>query len=649
MDFSFSWKTNQNRIRTEIITKQYPYIPDVFREIITNSIDAEATNIEVEIYKNLIGGISKVIISDNGLGMTKDVVLNIFSQIATDNKAKNPNQIGQFGIGRFSVYTLGSLISWETRAKIEKDKVSIIKFTLDSSGQEKVACSYTEEQNIQAGTTIIIEQIHQDKYYGLSKYGTLKNSLSTTFAALLLSKKDIKIKLSMYATKIENNEEIIYEEKSELITFDNLVVDTEKEQISTSKISGELKHIILDKTVSLEKSSQIIFSEKDITVQKEFLNNIEIPEHKYIAIATSNKFTTDLSRNRIIGLDTDFNEFKQCCINACENFANKKSKELNVPFITLAAQMEGYPARFKKTDLNEYEKINKMVYDKCLTVINEKVNFISQSEKIKNIIFSFLDKALCDNNFISLLQKLIGLSAKEVQELDKILGTLKFEEFSKLYNSTIGRLEFLNSFESLVYDYKEYNVAERTQLQKIIEDNLWLFKEEFNIAYFDTRISNILKSEGYNSEIQSRDLLPDFLLGYKKYDEINKNEHILLIEIKKPGVPIELSHKEKLIDRFDELTRSGRFPNTCWYLYLISDKIQNKFSERSITDQYNIQISDTQKSKGMVEFKALTWSQIIDIKKQELYFIQKEISKDFPYDANYIKEQYTELFGNQTS
>ena len=35
--------------------------------------------------------------------------------------------------------------------------------------------------------------------------------------------------------------------------------------------------------------------------------------------------------------------------------------------------------------------------------------------------------------------------------------------------------------------------------------------------------------------------------------------------------------------------------------------------------------------------------------EQELYFIQKEISKDFPYDANYIKEQYTELFGNQTS
>ena len=85
MGFSFEWTTNQKRIRTEIITKQYPYISDVFREIITNSIDAAATNVNIEIYKNLINGISKVVISDNGYGMNKDVILNIFSQIATDN------------------------------------------------------------------------------------------------------------------------------------------------------------------------------------------------------------------------------------------------------------------------------------------------------------------------------------------------------------------------------------------------------------------------------------------------------------------------------------------------------------------------------------------------------------------------------------
>lgn len=644
MGFSFEWTTNQNRIRTEIITKQYPYISDVFREILTNSIDAEATNIEIEIYKNGIGGISKVLITDNGYGMTKDTVVNIFSQIATDNKAKNHNQIGQFGVGRFSVYTLGSLINWETKAKISTDKLSIINFTISDDNTNNVACEYIEKQENNTGTKITIEQIHQDKYNGLSKFGTIKNSLSATFAALLFSKKDVKIKLSMFNVKKENDKEIVYEEKSEIITFDELIVDVEEEKISASNISGELKHIVLNKSVSLDGKSQIIFSEKNITVQKEKLDTIEIPEHKYIAIVSSDKFSTDLSRNKIIGLDSDFNEFKQYCISACENFANKKSKEYKIPFIALAAQMEGYPDRFKKTNLNEYEKINKMIYDKCLSVINEKVNFISQSEKIKNIIFSFLDKALCDNNFLSLLQKLIGLSSSEVKELDKILGTLKFEEFSKLYNSTIGRLEFLNSFETLIYDFKEHNIAERTQLQKIIEDNLWLFGEEFNMAYFDKRISTILEEEGFNSDIEGKDLLPDFFLGFKKQDEIAKKQHILLIEIKKPGVPITSSHKETLLDRFDELTRSSRFPNTCWHLYLVSDKIQKKFEDREIKNQYNIAISDSQKTKGLSEFKALTWSQIIDIKKQELYFIQKEINKDFPYDATYIKEQYANLF-----
>ena len=155
MKFSFEWTTNQNRIRTEIITKQYPYISDVFREILTNSIDAEATNIEIEIYKNGIGGISKVLITDNGYGMTKDTVVNIFSQIATDNKAKNHNQIGQFGVGRFSVYTLGSLINWETKAKISTDKLSIINFTISDDNTNNVACKYIEKQENNTGTKII--------------------------------------------------------------------------------------------------------------------------------------------------------------------------------------------------------------------------------------------------------------------------------------------------------------------------------------------------------------------------------------------------------------------------------------------------------------------------------------------------------------
>ena len=644
MEFSFEWTTNQKRIRTKIIKKQYPYTTDVFSELVTNSIDANATSISIEIYKNLLGAVTKIIVSDNGSGMDKNTVQNIFSQIATSNKSNNMNLIGQFGIGRFSVYTLGSYITWKTCAKINNNKFSIIEFVLDDSLENTVNCEYTEVAQHNTGTTIIIENIEKDKTLALAKFTTIKNSLSTTFASLLLTKSNLIIKLSIYGEKLENDKVIVYEEKSELIELDRLVVDSADEKISVGEISGNIKHIVFDKNVHLDSDSQIIFSEKNITVQKEALNNIEIPNHKYLAIVSSSKFTTNLSRSNIIGLDSDFNAFKQECINACKKYSENKTKEYNIPFITIAAGMDGYPERFKKTNLNDYEKINKMVYDKCLTIINEKVSFINQSEKIQNIIFFFLDKALCDNNFISLLQKLIGLTQNEVKELDKILGTLKFEEFSRLYNSTVGRLEFLNSFEALVYDYKEHNITERTQLQKIIEDNLWLFKEEFNMAYFDTRISTILKSEGYDNAIEGKDLLPDFLLGFKKYDDISQEQHIILIEIKKPGVPIENSHKEILIDRFDELTRGSRFPNTKWHLYLISDKIQNKFKERVIENKYNIPISTNLKEKGLQEFKAITWGEIISIKKGELNFIQKEIQKDFPYDANTIKEKYSDLF-----
>ncbi len=643
-NFSFSWLTNQKRLRTEIITKQYPYVTDVFRELVSNSIDAKANNISIEIYENLLDGIDQVIIYDNGMGMTQETVQNIFSLIATDNKQKNNKQIGQFGIGRFSVYTIGNLIEWETRAKNKDGIYSTIKFTMDASSNEKVECDYHIAKESITGTTIRIKQIHADKFNALKSFSALKNSLSSVFAPFLISgQKQFDLSIKLY--KADNEKPGAYiEEKFEKIDFSSHIIASGSETISDSGISGTLKHLVLDKNIQMDYDAQVNFSTKNVTVREEKLNVPEIPNHKYWAIVNSDDFNIDSNRSQIIGLDNNFNKFKHVVYKACEDYTREKIKELNIPFIQIAQELSFYPERFKKNDLSSLERVNKIVYDKCLDLVNNKLNIQKQSENVQHIIFSFIDKALSDNNFISLFKKIIGLNDTEIKELDSILSTLKFEEISKLYNSTVGRLEFLNSFESLIYDYKTFNISERTQLQKIVEDNLWLFREEFNLAYFDTRISTILKSENQNAIIETNDLLPDFLLGFKRYDDINGEEHLLLIEIKKPGVPIEESHRGKLIDRFEEFTKNGRFPGTKWHLYLISDKIQEKFKTRSISNKYDLTISDDLKDLGLIEFKALTWSELIKIKKQELNFIQKSIQQDFPYDGNLIKNKYPDLF-----
>ena len=58
-------------------------------ELVKNAYDAFAYDVSVEFNKNDDGKI-ELIIADNGLGMTKDVIINAWAVIATNNKVRNP-------------------------------------------------------------------------------------------------------------------------------------------------------------------------------------------------------------------------------------------------------------------------------------------------------------------------------------------------------------------------------------------------------------------------------------------------------------------------------------------------------------------------------------------------------------------------------
>lgn len=106
-------------------------------ELVKNSIDAKAKNINLRLYNNfppdkfipspMLTVIPKqylsmpmLIVEDDGVGMTDTVIDNGFLKIATDIKSDEEDSLGEKGIGRLATQRLGAALLVETSSAEEK-------------------------------------------------------------------------------------------------------------------------------------------------------------------------------------------------------------------------------------------------------------------------------------------------------------------------------------------------------------------------------------------------------------------------------------------------------------------------------------------------------------------------------------------------
>lgn len=130
-------------------------------ELIKNSYDADATIVDVDFINSYQSG-GTLIISDNGIGMTENQLINGFMRISSTDKIHNPTseifkrtKAGKKGIGRFATQRLGKQLTIITQTKgAEK----AIKITIDWD-------KYTIDKDL-TEITFPIEEVEKEKDEG---------------------------------------------------------------------------------------------------------------------------------------------------------------------------------------------------------------------------------------------------------------------------------------------------------------------------------------------------------------------------------------------------------------------------------------------------------------------------------------------------
>ena len=167
-------------------------------ELIYNALDADATFVEIVLHRNAIGGIGKILVRDNGLGIHEDNK-KYFKGLGGSWKRdvrRTPhfNRIihGQFGKGRFKAFALGDIVCWETCYRLDG---KYLKWEITGNSSEdirKFQITQSNETEDIHGTTVVIENI-TEKAKNIKKIPTIE-SLTSELALYLTNYGNVEIK-----------------------------------------------------------------------------------------------------------------------------------------------------------------------------------------------------------------------------------------------------------------------------------------------------------------------------------------------------------------------------------------------------------------------------------------------------------------------
>jgi hypothetical protein len=155
------------RLGKELVGRQETAVS----ELVKNSYDADSTEVQL-IFQNSWQKGGRLLVSDNGLGMTREQLINGFMRLSSSQKIHNPiserykrTRAGKKGIGRFAAQRLGNKLTIITQ--VAESEVAIkITINWDEFETDKDLATITNNIEIvpkikHEGTNLIIEGLRE--------------------------------------------------------------------------------------------------------------------------------------------------------------------------------------------------------------------------------------------------------------------------------------------------------------------------------------------------------------------------------------------------------------------------------------------------------------------------------------------------------
>lgn len=611
--------TGETRITGEGIKKHFRSTDPIqaVYELVWNGFDAGASEIAVRQLRNELGGVTEVLVQDNGEGIRFDTPETNFGLFNDSSKKLDVAQHGSHGRGRLAFHRLSHQARWHTRhggkdARISIDDGDIRKFSIteEDVGQYVTGAS---------GTTVVLSHLHSQ----LPAREELLAAFSQTFGWYLA-----------------------------LHTTNSVRIDGEVVPIPAHELSGHLRELEgapfkidvirwIEKPND-EKSYVYLIDSAGRTVHRQ-LSSLNNKKNFHVSVYVTSPWadayadTADLLNPKAntqasrtwSELQSNVSSITRAIYDQfLRSEAEKKVAQFEADghFPTYAG-LEPPEAMWRLENTKELVK-NIYVADPALFSLNKK--------QIK-VLIRLLDRLAVSDENDSLWEILNGVLDLDQQTSNALAAQLKRTTLESIVNTIEVLQRRINAIQELRVLMQDHyaQVRETPDLQKIIENHTWLFGPQYEIlGAEETTFTEIARKHrdlvpGIDA-IDSDDLegdatfagasrQPDLFLARKVpcFDSFGKEMYrCVVIEIKRPSVSLNVKHMRQLDDYAGILRKHAAFSSDRikFELILVGRKISDadteiadRLRDKGITGEPGLYHNDG-KSKRYI----LNWYTLLD-------------------------------------
>ncbi len=597
-------------------------------EYIWNGFDAKASLIELNYSSNEMGHIFDFSISDNGEGIRIDTIDETFGHFLDSQKSStfdNDGFIkGKKGKGRFSFSLFANKAVWQTRFKTDDNKVLQYDIEINKSSQDNFGINNKIVlKDKQTGTKVTFEEIHALTSDLLERHD-FEEFLASEFGWFLFLNKEKEYSLQINGVDVD---------------YWNIIGDFEEFDVDFGEFKFIVSFLRWNKKIG-DKYYYYLLNDnlKEVHRKHTSFNNKAIDFHHSVYIESDffNDFVCTKDDNLVLnfaGKNQESIEYKQL-IRKLNLFVFEKEKqfirEQQAEQLILNYHSKNIFPRFRNNSYEKYRQKDLETVVKELYCIQPKI-FQGLKEQQSKTLVGFLNLLLDSEqreHVLEIIDKIVKLSDEERELLAKSLKKTNFSNITKLISLLENRFQVINIIKSLVFDHDKF-ATERDHIQKVIENNYWLFGEQYHLASsdknFEIALSNYLtiieKGEKITAKIDDKKKLKRadiFICKQIEVPDSTTNEYNIeeniIVELKRPSVIIGKEQFSQVEDYLRFIKNEPRFNSQLrkWKFILIGKKVDD-----FIESKY-----ESQKDKGKrylvegvknYEIYAMTWDDIFRI------------------------------------
>ena len=555
-------------------------------ELVWNGFDAKADSVAVSTECNDLGGLIELSVLDDGEGVDFNQIDTNFGRFNESAKKGDFLQRGTHGRGRLAFHKLAHAATWHTKTSKGEAVISIssddiknyVAEILDPNGSHSTITK-------KSGTRVLLEKVHGS----LPVREDMLQLLSKEFGWFLVLNPSKQLIFNGDAVQIPRHE--LHEDFCQVgeSKFEVKVIRWE------DKPSSEKSYVYL-----LGSSGQPTYRElSSLNNKPNFFTSVYVKSpwadkfEPARSLFTGNSNTPDSDAWRevmkqVVAITrTVYDDFLRRFV---EQQIAKFEEEGVFP------SYAGLTSDYASWRLENAKSIVRSIYTADPTIFN------SLKRKQRKILISLLDRLSVSNENDSLFDVLSSVLELDQSSVEALASQLKRTTLENI----ISTIELLQRRQNAVHELREImnvhyaDVLETPDLQKIIENNTWLFGPQYEILGAEeatfTKIAKDLRDTVKEiDEIESPDLEGDATIeGAKRQTDLflarkvatfdsfgNRYFRCIVVEIKRPSVALNVKHLRQLDDYAAIIKRHPEFTSehTRFELILVGRKISDSDTE----------------------------------------------------------------------